>query len=66
MTNENIEKAIEIGICYVKQWKDKIRCFDYRMGYGHFVDLTPYEYEIYLQISTLLKEEMKKRLIEHE
>lgn len=62
MDEEKIKEAIEIGVCYVKPWKDKIRCFDIKMGYGKFVDLTPEEYDIWQQVATLSKVEQLEKL----
>lgn len=62
MDKDQILKAIEINVCFIKPWRDKIRCFDSRMGYGIFVDLTPEEYQIFLQSSTLTKVEQIARL----
>ena len=61
---ENIKKAIEIGICYIKSTRDDtgVRCFGNHMGYGKFVDLTLEEYEIYQKVASLTKQEIYKRL----
>jgi len=61
---ENIKKAIEMGVCFIKEWGEKIRCFDMRMGYGEFIDLTLEEYDIYLKVSKPTREEMLKKLDE--
>lgn len=64
MNYDNIKKAIEIGVCYVKPGRrnNTVRCFDSKMGYGKFMDLTEEEYAMYLEVSTLSKDEMLKRL----
>ena len=61
---KNIKRAIEIGVCYVKPWGKKIRCFDARRGYGSWVDLTSEEYVIYQKVSILTQLEQLKRLNE--
>ena len=62
MNNDNIRKAIELEVCFVKKWGEKIRCFDRKMGYGEFVDLTPEEYEKYQKIAHISKSEQLQRL----
>lgn len=64
MDIKNIAKAIELGVCYVKPApKDGgIRCFDRKMGYGEWIDLTAEEYEIHQKVVNLTKEEKLKRL----
>ena len=64
---DNIVKAIEMGVCYLKPARDNngVRCFDHRMGYGEYIDLTQEEYEIYQKVANLTVEEMLKRLDEY-
>lgn len=65
INKENIKKAIQIEVRYVKPWDDKIRCFDLKMGYGHHIDLTQEEYKIFQKVSAPpSKEEMSRRLDE--
>jgi len=61
---ENIVEAIKIGVSFVHSapWNGKIRCYDHKMGYGKYIDLTKEEYDIYQKVSNLTINEKIERL----
>lgn len=59
---ENIIKAIELGVSFTREWKGRVRCYDSKMGYGEFIDLSKREYDIYLKINKLTKDELIEKL----
>lgn len=52
-----VERAIEMGVYYIKPWDGKVRCFDHKRGYGDYVDLTEEEYKLFLEMSNMMPSE---------